>query len=55
MEEVISIFKSKALKLHTTRSWDFMGLTLGGSESTPMQLEYGDDVIVGLFDTGILV
>ncbi|KAK1296268.1 hypothetical protein QJS10_CPB15g02106 [Acorus calamus] len=60
MEGVISVFRSKVLKLHTTRSWDFMGLKLdsGGEAaptptSTPMQLDYGDDVVVGVFDTGI--
>ncbi|KZV25690.1 hypothetical protein F511_04751 [Dorcoceras hygrometricum] len=40
--------------MHTTRSWDFMGLTLQDhSGGTPPQLAYGDDVIVGVFDTGI--
>ncbi|CAK9174330.1 unnamed protein product [Ilex paraguariensis] len=53
MEGVISVFKSKTLRLHTTRSWDFMGLTLGYTEVTPLQLAYGDDIIVGIFDTGI--
>ncbi|KAI0493067.1 hypothetical protein KFK09_027343 [Dendrobium nobile] len=52
MKEVISIFRSKTLKLHTTRSWDFMGLPLFNTETTPMQLEHGDDVVIGIFDTG---
>nr|XP_034893395.1 subtilisin-like protease SBT3.18 [Populus alba]TKR98193.1 subtilisin-like protease SBT3.5 isoform X2 [Populus alba] len=50
---VISVFRSKVLKLHTTRSWDFLGLTLYSGEVTPLQLTYGDDVVVGVFDTGI--
>ncbi|XP_075521124.1 subtilisin-like protease SBT3.18, partial [Primulina tabacum] len=50
---VISVFKSKTLQMHTTRSWDFMGLTLDQSEGTPLQLAYGDDIIVGVFDSGI--
>ncbi|KAA8542953.1 hypothetical protein F0562_024105 [Nyssa sinensis] len=55
IQEVISVFKSKTLKLHTTRSWDFMGLTLDTDdhEVTPLQLAHGDDIIVGIFDTGI--
>ncbi|BFG33367.1 hypothetical protein CerSpe_196410 [Prunus speciosa] len=58
MEEVISVFRSKTLRLHTTRSWDFLGLTLSSSSSTstagtPLQLAYGEDIIVGIFDTGI--
>ncbi|KAJ6714186.1 SUBTILISIN-LIKE PROTEASE SBT3.18 [Salix viminalis] len=53
MKGVISVFRSRVLKLHTTRSWDFIGLTLYSSEVTPLQLTYGDDVVVGVFDTGI--
>ncbi|XP_077247327.1 subtilisin-like serine endopeptidase family protein [Tasmannia lanceolata] len=53
MERVISVFRSKTLRLHTTRSWDFMGLNLDHSGLTPMQLAYGDDIVVGIFDTGI--
>lgn len=56
MEEVISIFESQVLKLHTTRSWDFMGLILDNTgEVTPVQLAYGDDIVVGIFDTGIIL
>ena len=55
---VVSVFKSKTLELHTTRSWDFMGLPLDYMTpkllTTPQQSVYGShDVIVGVFDTGI--
>jgi hypothetical protein len=54
MEGVISVFRSKLFKLHTTRSWDFMGLTLDYSaHNIPLQLKYGDNVIVAIFDTGM--
>ncbi|KAE8036913.1 hypothetical protein FH972_009545 [Carpinus fangiana] len=53
MEGVISVFRSKTLQLHTTRSWDFLGLTLDNSEVMPFQLACGDDIVVGVFDTGI--
>ncbi|KAL6195007.1 hypothetical protein ACLB2K_030629 [Fragaria x ananassa] len=59
MEGVISVFRSKTMQLHTTRSWDFLGLPMISSTSTaseaasPLQLAYGQDVIVGVFDTGI--
>ncbi|OMO57828.1 hypothetical protein COLO4_35081 [Corchorus olitorius] len=53
MEKVVSVFRSKTLKLHTTRSWDFLGLTLDDIDPSPMQLAYGHDVVVGIFDTGI--
>ncbi|KAF4359582.1 hypothetical protein F8388_003585 [Cannabis sativa] len=48
-KEVISIFKSKSVKLQTTRSWDFMGLSLTNNNNnnnneaiTPLQLAYGN-------------
>ncbi|KAG2671483.1 hypothetical protein I3760_14G138200 [Carya illinoinensis] len=53
MEGVISVFRSKTLQLHTTRSWDFVGLTLDNNEVTPLQLAFGDDIVVGMFDSGI--
>ncbi|OVA12380.1 Peptidase S8/S53 domain [Macleaya cordata] len=48
MEGVVSVLPNSILNLHTTRSWDFMGLTqthVGGSQE--------GDVIIGLLDTGI--
>ncbi|XP_019087338.1 PREDICTED: subtilisin-like protease SBT3.18 [Camelina sativa] len=54
LDQVITVFKSKSLKLHTTRSWDFLGLTVDNVRRTPPpQLAYGSDIIVGIFDTGI--
>ncbi|XP_051131206.1 subtilisin-like protease SBT3.18 [Andrographis paniculata] len=50
---VISVFKSTTLDLHTTRSWDFMGLSIDYSWGTPIQLSHGDDIIVGIFDSGV--
>lgn len=57
MGGVISVFKSKTLRLHTTRSWDFMGLTLNDGEPrlAPLQWAYGGDIVIGIFDTGFLV
>ncbi|GJN09030.1 hypothetical protein PR202_ga26997 [Eleusine coracana subsp. coracana] len=54
-EEVISVFRSRMLQLHTTRSWDFMGLRLYTQmeKSSQMHLKFGDDVIVGVLDTGV--
>ncbi|GFP95646.1 subtilisin-like protease sbt5.3 [Phtheirospermum japonicum] len=52
-EGVISVFESQVLKMHTTRSWDFMGLTLNSTRGTPLQLSRGDDIIVGLIDSGV--
>ncbi|OWM73472.1 hypothetical protein CDL15_Pgr026571 [Punica granatum] len=52
MQGVVSVFGSRILELHTTRSWDFMGLTLDNGRATPMQLAFGADVIAGILDSG---
>ncbi|XP_031389387.1 subtilisin-like protease SBT3.18 [Punica granatum] len=53
MQGVVSVFGSRILELHTTRSWDFMGLTLDNGRATPMQLAFGADVIAGILDSGL--
>ncbi|XP_052171532.1 cucumisin-like [Diospyros lotus] len=47
MDGVVSVMPNHILKLHTTRSWDFMGFNgkLGSSKE--------GDVIVALLDTGV--
>ncbi|GJM92876.1 hypothetical protein PR202_ga09382 [Eleusine coracana subsp. coracana] len=51
--EVISVEPSRMYKGATTRSWDFLGL----SDQMPNDLlhkgRYGEDVIIGVIDTGI--
>nr|DAD41066.1 TPA_asm: hypothetical protein HUJ06_015389 [Nelumbo nucifera] len=49
MDGVLSVFPSRTLQLHTTRSWNFMGLTA----KTKRQPNAESDVIVGVLDTGI--
>eukprot|EP00252_Welwitschia_mirabilis_P001655 TRINITY_DN1156_c0_g1_i14.p1 TRINITY_DN1156_c0_g1~~TRINITY_DN1156_c0_g1_i14.p1 ORF type:complete len:729 (+),score=123.35 TRINITY_DN1156_c0_g1_i14:264-2450(+) len=54
MPEVISVFPNKLRKLHTTYSWEFLGMpndiSLGmPSDNTRPQ----EDVIIGFIDTGI--
>ncbi|CAL0317527.1 unnamed protein product [Lupinus luteus] len=49
MKGVISVFESKKLELHTTRSWDFLGLQEKVKESSPIE----SDMIIGVFDSGI--
>uniref|UniRef100_A0A2N9IT11 Inhibitor I9 domain-containing protein n=1 Tax=Fagus sylvatica TaxID=28930 RepID=A0A2N9IT11_FAGSY len=48
-KEVVSVFPSKNYQLHTTRSWDFIGL----SETIKRNPTIESDIIVGVFDTGI--
>lgn len=50
MKGVVSVTPNRAFKLHTTRSWDFMGFSKG-------KLSAGQegDIIIGLIDTGIYI
>ncbi|XP_020588219.1 cucumisin-like [Phalaenopsis equestris] len=48
MDEVVSVFPSQKRKLHTTRSWSFMGFP-----SSSPRGPFESDVIVGMLDTGI--
>jgi len=54
MPGVVSVFPNKLRKLHTTHSWEFLGMPndnyLGApNESTRLQ----EDIIIGIIDTGI--
>ncbi|KAK7316661.1 hypothetical protein RJT34_00287 [Clitoria ternatea] len=49
MEEVVSIFPSRTLQTHTTRSWDFIGLPLSTKENITAET----DVVIGVIDSGI--
>ncbi|KAE9622118.1 hypothetical protein Lal_00032471 [Lupinus albus] len=49
MEGVVSVFPSRKVQLHTTRSWDFIGFP----ESVKRSLAVESDVVVGVIDTGI--
>ncbi|KAG6621225.1 hypothetical protein I3842_Q027800 [Carya illinoinensis] len=48
MEGVVSIFPNKQNKLHTTRSWDFLGFSLQVERTT-----VESDIIIGVLDSGI--
>ncbi|KAJ1413705.1 Peptidase S8/S53 domain [Sesbania bispinosa] len=49
MDEVLSVIPNQYRKLHTTRSWDFIGLPL----TAKRKLNSESDTIVALLDTGI--
>eukprot|EP01018_Ginkgo_biloba_P025018 Gb_41377 [translate_table: standard] len=53
MEGIVSVFKSTAAKLHTTHSWDFMGLSLDATQALLPNSKYGEEVIIGILDSGI--
>ncbi|KAK4579211.1 hypothetical protein RGQ29_029045 [Quercus rubra] len=48
MDGVVSVFPNQKKELHTTRSWDFLGLPKQVDRPTTES-----DVIIGVFDTGI--
>ncbi|GFP97764.1 cucumisin [Phtheirospermum japonicum] len=48
MEGVVSVNPNRIYKLHTTRSWDFMNLTVD-----KLGPRNGSDVIIGLLDSGV--
>ncbi|XVF31956.1 hypothetical protein REPUB_Repub17cG0040100 [Reevesia pubescens] len=54
--KVVSLFLNKGRKLHTTRSWEFLGLEQNGvvpSNSIWNKARYGEDTIIGNLDTGV--
>jgi len=48
MEGVVSVIPNHILKLHTTRSWDFMGFSKG-KLGAPLE----GNVVIGFLDTGL--
>ncbi|XP_057499304.1 subtilisin-like protease SBT4.15 [Actinidia eriantha] len=48
-ESVVSVFPNTIRKLHTTRSWDFLGMP----ETVRRNLKAESNLIIGLLDTGI--
>ncbi|KAF9668879.1 hypothetical protein SADUNF_Sadunf14G0049300 [Salix dunnii] len=48
-EEVLSVFPNRYHKLHTTKSWDFIGLPNKAKRNLKMER----NMVVGLLDTGI--
>lgn len=46
---MLSVIPNGYHKLHTTRSWDFVGLPL----TSRRDLKKESDIVVGVFDTGL--
>ncbi|KAL6626369.1 hypothetical protein ACP70R_030095 [Stipagrostis hirtigluma subsp. patula] len=51
-ERVVSVFRDRALQLHTTRSWDFLEVQ-SGLRSGRLGRRASGDVIIGIVDTGV--
>ncbi|KAL2610340.1 hypothetical protein R1flu_028913 [Riccia fluitans] len=56
-EDVVSVVPNKKYQLHTTRSWEFLGLedAFGNvaDDSLWKKSNYGEDVVIGLLDSGV--
>lgn len=55
---VLSVFPNRGRKLHTTRSWDFLGLEENGEVrrgSIWKKAQFGANTIIGNLDTGNLI
>ncbi|CAJ1971131.1 unnamed protein product [Sphenostylis stenocarpa] len=53
---VVSVFLSKEHKLHTTRSWKFLGLENNGrvpANSAWSKAKFGENIIIANIDTGV--
>lgn len=48
---VVSVFESRMNKVHTTRTWDFLGIN-SVQQYKQLQMDSSSDVIVGVVDTG---
>ncbi|KAL6656379.1 hypothetical protein ACP70R_007205 [Stipagrostis hirtigluma subsp. patula] len=50
---VVRVVRNRVLDLHTTRTWDFMGLNPSPSAGILSESKFGEDSIIGVLDTGI--
>jgi len=51
---VISVKPNTFHAVHTTRSWDFLGLGYDQPSGLLKKANYGEDVIVGIVDSGLI-
>ncbi|CAM8878935.1 unnamed protein product [Rhodiola kirilowii] len=51
-ESVISVFRSRMSRIHTTRSWDFLQVNLA-QQYNHLSMDSKSNVIVGVIDSGI--
>ncbi|KAI3886987.1 hypothetical protein MKX03_022780 [Papaver bracteatum] len=52
-ESVISVFESKSYQLHTTHSWEFLGIDGIPPKDEQINMDPNSDVIIGVIDTGV--
>jgi hypothetical protein len=53
MPGVVSVFRNTKRNLHTTHSWDFMGLSINAEAEIPgLSTKNQENAIIGFIDTG---
>ncbi|KAK4843143.1 hypothetical protein QYF36_004514 [Acer negundo] len=50
---VVQVMPNQILKLHTTRSWEFIGLNSHSSDNLLTESNMGEGTIIGVIDTGV--
>lgn len=53
-DEILSVFPDPTLKLHTTRSWEFLDSQSGLRLPVHKYRHASQDVIIGVIDTGTI-
>ncbi|XP_066165541.1 subtilisin-like protease SBT3.10 [Oryza sativa Japonica Group] len=53
LPEVLSVRENRIHQMHTSRSWDFLGMDYMQPNSLLAKANYGDDIIIGVIDSGI--
>ena len=56
MPDVTSVTPNRMFTVHTTHSWDFLGLNDNSKDNTLLQkANYGEDIIIGVIDSGYIL
>uniref|UniRef100_A0A0D9W226 Peptidase S8/S53 domain-containing protein n=1 Tax=Leersia perrieri TaxID=77586 RepID=A0A0D9W226_9ORYZ len=53
LPDVVSVRENYIHRLHTSRSWDFLGMDYRQPNGLLGKAKYGEDIIIGVLDTGI--
>uniref|UniRef100_A0A0E0GX90 Subtilisin-like protease n=1 Tax=Oryza nivara TaxID=4536 RepID=A0A0E0GX90_ORYNI len=53
LPDVVSVRENHIHQLHTSRSWDFLGMDYRQPNGLLAKAKYGEDIIIGVLDTGI--
>ncbi|KAF0891575.1 hypothetical protein E2562_010567, partial [Oryza meyeriana var. granulata] len=53
LPDVVSVRENQIHRMHTSRSWDFLGMDYRQPNGLLAKAKYGDDIIIGVIDSGI--